>query len=274
MRRGIGFLLVILLSLASLTPAMAQDQTAPILGVVNVLADGQPLEGSMSDADADTMHLYAFAGAANTTVTISMTRTDGSLDPLLILLGQDGSLIGWDDDSGGDLNAQLTATLPETDIYLVFASTLFALYQQGIQDINGSYSISISGAAAVLDKNDLDLTQMAIPSVGLDSSITAVIDEEHPVFLAWLTVQDSITVDLNSPSAEVDTLMYVFDVDGKRIAIDDDGGADGYSASIPSLPLTEAGQYLIVVTSFDYHNANESGLSGGTFDLIVSRSEY
>jgi hypothetical protein len=203
-----------------------------------------------------------------------MTKTDGDVDPFLILLRQDGRVEAWNDDSGGDLNASLNWTLPANGIYFALATTPYTLYRSGDSDDNaeGSYRIEITGANNTADDLELDPSQLRIPRIQLDSSLQGSLSEDQPVFLAWLNVQDSILVDLAAPSNQADTLMYVFDVEGNRIAVDDDGGPDGISAFVPELPLTEPGQYLIIVTSYGFYEVNERGTQGGAFNLVVSRS--
>ena len=269
MKQWMALLLTGVLLITLAIPALAQDE-APTLGVFGVLADGSALSADFDQTDG--MHLYAFEGANGSSVTISMTATDGDIDPLLLLLRQDGRVEAWDDDSAGNLNSSLQWTLPESGLYFVLATTPRELYFHSEEDANeGSYRIEISGASNTSDL-ELDPSSLPIQEVGLDTTLQASLTEQQPVFFAWLTVQDSIVVDLSAPSSEADTLMYVFDVEGRRIAIDDDGGPDGTSAFVPGLPLTEPGQYLIMVTTFSFHEVNEYGQQGGAFNLIVSRS--
>ena len=269
MQRLIVFLLTGVLVMTLAAPVLAQDE-APILGVYGVLADGSAITADFDHTDG--MHLYAFEGANGSNVTISMTRTDGDIDPLLILLRQNGRVEAWNDDGGGDLNSRLQWTLPESGLYFVLATTPRELYFHSEDDeIEGSYRIEISGASNTSDDLELDPALLQIPRVQLDTSLQAALDERQSVFFAWLNVQDSIVVDLSAPSNQADTLMYVFDIEGRRIAIDDDGGPDGLSAYVPELPLTEPGQYLIMVTTFGFHEVNERGQQGGAFNLNVSR---
>ena len=271
MQRFLSLLVVLMVLLMTGIPALAQDNQRQELGLRDVLVDGRAFEEQMKAPD--TMHLYAFEAEAGSSITVNMTRTEGNLDPLLILLASDGALIAWDDDSGNDLNAQVSKAVEQTDLYFVLASSLKTLYQTGERDsIEGAYRIEVSGASNDSPEIERDPTRLALPRIQLDSAIPAGIDEQHPVFLAWLTVQDSITVDLSAPSVEIDTLMYVFDTEGRRMAMDDDGGEDGSSASVRALPLTEPGQYLVMVTSFDYHQALQRGIRAGNFQLVVNRS--
>jgi hypothetical protein len=271
MQKLMALLLTVTLIMTLAAPALAQDEPPSLLGVRGVLSDGSALT---ADLDSEVgMHLYAFEGESGTTITINMTLTDGDIDPFLILLRDDGRVEAWNDDSGGSLNAQIQWTLPESGIYFALATTPRTLYQSSEYDeIEGSYRIEISGASTPSGDLELDPQLLPIQKAELDTSLQAQLSSEQPVFFAWLTVRDSIIVDLGAPSSQADTLMYVFDVEGQRIAVDDDGGPDGISAFVPGLPLIEPGQYLIMVTSYGFHEVNERGTQGGAFNLIVSRS--
>jgi len=69
--------------------------------------------GSLSEA-----HNWYFSGQAGQTVQITVTG-DGSSDPQFKLIAPSGSLVGSDDDSGGNSGAYLSVTLPETGTYTV-----------------------------------------------------------------------------------------------------------------------------------------------------------
>jgi hypothetical protein len=69
-------------------------------------------------------------------VTITMRAQSEVLDPYVTLYTSSGAYVDYDDDSGGDYDAQLTATLPETGRYVVRATSYFG---EG-----GSYTISVS----------------------------------------------------------------------------------------------------------------------------------
>jgi hypothetical protein len=266
-----NWMLVVLVGLLiGAWPAMAQETTDSSIGVRGVLVDGQSYEGDLTAENS--MHLYAFQGSSGASVTLSMSQTGGTLDPFLVLLGSDGHTLAWDDDSAGNLNASLSASLPDNGVYFVLASTLYSLYENAESDeVDGSYELQITGATDPGGELALDANTLGLSNLTLDTPSNGAIDENFPVALAVLTVQDSITVDVNATSTEIDPLVYVFDVDGQRIGIDDDS-MDGRNALISTLPLDEPGQYLVVVSTFDFHKVNDYGLTGGAFTLTVFRS--
>lgn len=82
---------------------------------------GTVLIASFGDTIApETYQFYRFQGAAGEQVRIQVIAEPGSsLDPVAALLGVDGTVIAEGDDSGGDLNARFTATLPADGTYTV-----------------------------------------------------------------------------------------------------------------------------------------------------------
>lgn len=81
---------------------------------------GTTVPDAISNADPDS--LYAFYGMRGEVVTITMTRTSGDLDPVLVLLDQNQQRLISDDDSGGNNNAAITRyTLPYTGVYYINA---------------------------------------------------------------------------------------------------------------------------------------------------------
>ena len=67
--------------------------------------------------------LYAFWGVEGDTITLSMNRGDGNLDPVVSILNTDQNPVVSDDDSGGGQNARVGSyTIPVTGTYYVRAT--------------------------------------------------------------------------------------------------------------------------------------------------------
>ena len=92
-----------------------------VLPAVPRLDYGTATIGQVTDATPET--LYAFIGSAGDVITASMLRSDGNLDPLLVLLDANQNELARDDDSGGSQNARIDRfTLPETGVYYLKAT--------------------------------------------------------------------------------------------------------------------------------------------------------
>jgi hypothetical protein len=78
----------------------------------------------------DQAERWTFYGTQGDTVSIVMGvegNTTGNLDPFLYLYGPNNGLLAYDDDSRGQLNAEIIYTLPTTGLYIVQATN----YTQG-----------------------------------------------------------------------------------------------------------------------------------------------
>lgn len=256
-------ILILMIALLLVIPALAQEDEPLQLGVQGVLASGSPVSGEFEEKEG--MSVYAFEGVTGDVVSLAMNATDDELDPYLLLIAADGTLLGANDDASG-LNAALSAELPADGLYFVLASTYRALYL-GDEDTTGSYDLVMQGATASGTPVDDLLLNVDLPALTWDSSTSASLTEENPVYLATLEVQDSITMNISAVSADgLDTLLYVFDSEGQRIGIDDDS-AGNLGAALNGLSLDEPGKYLVVVTHRDYLESTATG----SFDLSVSR---
>ena len=124
-----------------LTLTREGDAFAGALPAVPRLGYGNATIGRITDEAPEA--LFAFIGSAGDTITASMLRSDGNLDPLLTLLDQDQNELAQDDDSAGSQNARIDRfTLPYTGIYYLRASR----YQNpaGGTPTSGSFLITLA----------------------------------------------------------------------------------------------------------------------------------
>ncbi len=85
------------------------------------LSYGSTITGRIDDEAPEI--LYAFYGNESDAITISMSRADGDLDPLITLLNADLVPLVSDDDSGNGQDARIERyTLPATGVYYIRAA--------------------------------------------------------------------------------------------------------------------------------------------------------
>ncbi|MCG3159846.1 MAG: hypothetical protein JMDDDDMK_00871 [Acidobacteria bacterium] len=96
--------------------------------------------GDLQTAAGDFLDAFWFTGASGDRVEIRMSSS--AFDPLLILNRNNGNTVAADDNSGGGKDAQITATLPETGVYVVIA-TPFA------PNATGAYTLSLARATSL-----------------------------------------------------------------------------------------------------------------------------
>jgi len=84
--------------------------------LIQAIAVGQTVNGTL--ATNVEGHNWTFEGAAGQSVTIRVVGSAGC-DPRVKLIDPAGAVLGMDDDSGGGVNALLTATLPAAGMYTI-----------------------------------------------------------------------------------------------------------------------------------------------------------
>jgi len=226
-------------------------------------------------------HLYAFNGRANDLVTISMLQPENSaLDPYLVLLGGDGSVVAEDDDSGPRLFSALiqNATLPADGTYFVLATTKtgerfdFEGIYESANDIPNDLTYEISLEGTWVESENLDYADSSLSN---NSPLQMTVSKETPVAYASFTARsgDTITITTASTGQDMDTILYLFDAEGNRIAVNDDGDNMGYFSQINRFSLPENGFYFVIATSYGFNTAHETRGDwdgAGTFTLTIN----
>jgi hypothetical protein len=196
---------------------------------------------------------YSFEGEAESVVDVSMTAlgqaADASFraDPFLLLLDPGGIPIAADDDSGGDLNARLTAILPTAGEYTIVATSFapdqaFA-YELGLDCRPPLEPEPISCGETVAG----ELTTEDASGVRTDFGT-----HYHDVYAFTGAAGEQITLSMESrPGTDGsfgDPYLYLFGPDGVPIAEDDDCGGGTNALLRQRLPAD--GEYTVVATSF------------------------
>jgi len=120
-------------------------QAARAVDEVSALELGSTISGTLEagdsqlSADGSFFDTYSFEGREGERVRIRMTSTD--MDSYLILLAPDGRSLIQDDDSGGNLNAQIVYTLPVDGRYTIYANAYSSVQ-------SGSYQLELQAADA------------------------------------------------------------------------------------------------------------------------------
>jgi uncharacterized protein (TIGR03437 family) len=121
-----------------------------------MLTYGQTVNGaftanSIQTSAGDFIDVYWFNGTANDAASIAM-NAPAPVDAWLELLQNDGTFVDEDDNSGGGTNALISTPLPQTGIFLIFASP-FAPNVMGpytLKLTRGSGSQALSGESLKL----------------------------------------------------------------------------------------------------------------------------
>jgi hypothetical protein len=282
-------LLVLCLMLAAfltVSVVAAQDEEGDTLALP-VLVDGEAVDGEF---ESSTMQLYYFLGTEGDEVSITMEQEeDSALDPFVILLGANGEVIAYNDDSSsGDLTTFASeiesAELPADGAYVVVATSLGELREPTVSvdeplDEPLSYVLTVSGFTEPEGADDPDITNLngfvveaEDGAIAADGVMTVTTDApvQYIFFPATEGQEINVTTSESSDSTEQlsDTMVYVFDAAGARIAGSDD--ADGLYAAT-SVEAPDDGIYIVFVTSYLFWSAGELGDDyTGVGDAVVT----
>lgn len=275
----LAVLLVLLFSAFTVTSVMAQDEE-PIL-TFTILEDGQSVTNTF-EGDVNAQ-LYVFIGSAGDVVDITMIQADDSfLDPYVVLMGPAGQVYASDDDSGPEpLSSEISGfELPEDGTYFILATTFNGLRALEETENNAeaepvTYEVSVSGIntpAGVDNSERFDYFAGQL-EIGADPIVLAITPEE-PVFYVTFAGEQGDLVSITTADDEdgpaIDTLLYLFDTNGNRIAVNDDGEGIGLYSSIDNIELPEDGLYMVFATSWDFAESYEEEWSNaGSFSIVI-----
>ena len=285
--------LVVLLLWALSVPAMAQDveateEPAPAI-TVPIMQDGDTLTDTF--AENVTTHLFGFNATEGDVVTISMTQEEGSdLDPFLVVLGPAGQVIASDDDSGEMMLSALIADLEiETSGSYLILATSFEYVDNIIVERGEdpeamlaeeqNYEISISGITPPVDLESFRPDSLTYFRSELEYGTpfpNGYSTAEEPVYYFIFDGEAGDVIDIEMMSDDFDTLLFLFNPSGSRIAINNnDLEGDTTNSAIRGFELPEDGRYLIMATDQFFYNASDEDAeflvyTGGDFTITVS----
>ena len=226
MRRMITLIFFVVFSFS--TAVVAQES----------IAVGDTVEGVLSTAGTAE---YTFQGERGQYVQITLESR--AFDAYLRLLDFKGGVVVEDDDSAGNLNAQIgPLPLPETGAYTIVVTSLS-------QREVGEYTLSLSGSV--------------VERIEYSQTVTGELTEGDTETAYTFTGQmgDSISIDLMSD--DFDTYLTLSSVSsGAELAYNDDAGGN-LNSRIGPFTLPETGEYIVTVTAYDEEP--------GSFTLTLNR---
>lgn len=281
--------LLILVSLLALlmaaTSVLAQkggeeEDEDPFTLYVSGLEEGVAFESEfLTDGDA---HVYAFNGSAGDVVTITLQPVDGDtfFDAYLVLLGQRGEVYAYNDDSSRSGDPALSSAIVDYELLIDGTYYVLATTYGGRRSSEGStegplpYVIEASGFTLPAGDEDGSYSY-AGATLEIGGSATLAITLAEPVYYVTFTGAAGDVIDIRTDTSNGsanDTLLYLFDNNGVRLAANDD--SNGLDAEILSFELPEDGIYMIYATSYSFPDAADGSFSGeGDFDLFIDAGE-
>lgn len=245
------------------------DGGTPTPSAGTPIAPGDVLTDELTDTEPAV--LYTFEGQAGQTVTITMESD--VFDSYLVLLGADGNPVAEDDDSAGDLNAQIRYRLTEDGTYTIIATSLLYSRTNGERYSVGEFSVTFAtsevGPTPTPDAPDTNIPYEAV--IGVDETITGGVTPDEPTVTYAFVGEAGQSILISMTSSDFDTYLILQDADGNELTFNDDGG-QGLNSLIGPYIIPEDGTYLIVATSFSHRTGGTAQFSG-QFELTVIGNE-
>ncbi len=220
-------------------------QTVPATGLTingSLSSDDPTVVAKPSDLRAKSYQVKLAGGKA---YVIEMNSKQ--FDPYLVVQDADGKTIAEDDDGGGALNSRLLLTPAKDTVFKIHAAALTGV---------GSFVLKVKEAAAASDPKKVYDPAKAV--VTLDGNIT----NENRVIFYQVKLEKGATYQIDLMSKMFDSFLTINDMDGKKIADDDDGG-DGFNSRIV-IEAESSGTYRIIASSL--------GMMGrGSFRLTIEK---
>ncbi|MFW5690942.1 MAG: hypothetical protein ACOCXZ_00460 [Chloroflexota bacterium] len=265
----IGLMLVLLLALMFAGPAAAQDNEDNDIYLPLLLENGDVVLGNF--LDSVNAHLYGFYASAGDTVSISMVQQpeDSLLDPYLILISADGRVIDTDDDGGPVFYSALmdNVTLPEDGLYLVLATDRLGLRfnyedafsEMDVSEIELTYELTIAG---INTPDDVDALEIDAVPLSFGEVVEFEINQTRAVGFAVFEGLEGDVISLTTldQGDDLDTIVNLFEPEGLRLAINDDGEDLGLYSQITDAELPEDGLYLVMVTVYGFQDSYDPTL--------------
>lgn len=269
-------LIVFLLLVVPAINAQDDDDDPTVLAVTRI--DSETIVVDELE-DIASPRLYTFIGSEGDIVTLSMIADDPTeLDPFLVLLGPAGEVLAANDDvSDSDFSAQIDDfELPFDGAYFVLATTFHDLVQSGAVPRNSrqslGFQIGLVGATVPPDLEDEEEFEYFSVEMEIGDVVLLEISPEEPVYYVTFFAEEGDVVDIITRENRgdfVNTMLYVFDRFGDRLAVSS-GQGDEFYAAIEGLEIPEDGIYLVFATASNFYQAFDDSWQGyGSFVFSI-----
>ncbi|MFK7821884.1 MAG: DVUA0089 family protein, partial [Planctomycetaceae bacterium] len=219
------------------------------------------------------------------------TSNNFGLDAFIRVFDDNGNELAGDDNSGGNRDAELTFTFPETGEFYVGVSSV-SNQNYDIEDGSGDTEGTSTGFYTItleevnLDPDDTFAKAVSLGNLFVDGTLEVdglEIDTETDVDMFEFVVgRDGsfVEIDIDRPITGVDSFIRLFDSDGKQLASNDDANAPGETGAFARDSFIgrtlDAGTYFVGVSAFrnDSYDPNvglddDDGGSTGAYSIQI-----
>lgn len=251
MIRLIVFVLLILCLLPPPLSSHAQETAEP-----TVITYGITIAGRLNNRTP--RQVYAFEGLRGERVQINVRVTSGELDPVMVILDANNTVILARDDTAGRRDVSAELSIPQSGFYTVVVGRFG--YTQG--STSGDYELRIER---------IGVSSASGSMLRYGDSVLNSIDNLTPqVYYSFRADQgDIVNIRMERTSGNLDPYLLIVDSRSLIIAENDDvPGSGTLDAEIQALVIEQTGTFVIVATRF----GQTAGDSVGTFVLTIDEA--
>jgi hypothetical protein len=208
---------------------------------------------------------YVFEALRCDFISIHLIRTNGTLDPVIAILDDEGRLVFNQDDSGGELGIDYDSfPIPHSGQYTV----VLGRFGYGLGSTYGGYELLIERVG-----------NSSANGCGLryGDSVINIVDSTTPeVFYLFRAHEgDIINIRMQQRSGDLDPYLRVVNSANIVIAENDDTpilldtSGDSQDAEIPAMLIPQDGTYYIIASRYGV----EAGVSSGSFMLTLEETD-
>lgn len=248
------FITTLLLTLLLITlPINAQDDTPQN----DFLTYGQVVTGRLDDATALTV--YKFDALRCDFLSVRLTVTNGTLDPVVTILDDSGAAIFNRDDSQGRNDIAFDPiAIPRSGRY----SIVVGRFGYALGSTEGTYEL-------IIERIGNGSAYGCALRYG-DTVFNSIDNATNELFYSFRALQgDIVNIRMESRSGDLDPFLQVVDGGGFVMASNDDVIGSGTDAEIESIFIPQDGTYYIIATRY----GQTSGTSSGNFVLTIEEAE-
>ncbi len=218
---------------------------------------------------------YSFEGRAGDLVTIDMTSNTNLLDPVLMLIGPDGTrLIENDDVPARNLDSVITDfVLPADGTYQIAATR----FEGAAGNTTGQYSLTLTFAGGERAVPTPEVTPIAIgtpvipeiqEALTLGQPVTGAISAQSGqlIYTFQASAGQNVSFSANRLSGLIDPLLMIIAPDGRLIGYNDDTSAVNRNATVDNLTLLADGEYRVIVT----RSRQRAASAVGEVEILIS----
>lgn len=249
MRRRLALLPLLLLSLHLAVIVTAQDDDA------RPLTYGVAASGRLDNRTA--RQVYTFEGLRGEFITIRLSVTSGDLDPVLLLVGADDTvLMARDDSVGGRGEVVGQLQLPGNGRYRLIVGR----FGGPIGSTSGQYELRI-------DRSGVSSESGSALRYG-DTVVNVITNDQPEVYYSFRAERgDIVTLTMRRGSGNLDPYLRIVNA-ARQIIAENDDMPGSYDSRIDNFVIQEDGQYLIIATRYGF----AGGTSTGSFFLTLARA--